>query len=269
MNKNDSTPIHAADSPVALSLREHQITFVLPAGARLVGDLDLPNGGLIIGEFIGDVHCRGEGSLIIEKKGHVRGRIVANRIYVKGRVSSGATPSQLVGRTLVAVSAGSEVTADVFAGTTKIASSAFNGMIHTIDDLNKLPPRVPTVKLDKLGQFQLTSPGLMPTTLATLNPAPAPAPAQDAPPATTARRRAAPAPTAATDGNPERKQPAATKRRSWGLGAWSLPGTAPAPAPEKPPRSRPAAAPLASANAPASKPNSATAKRSANPSGEA
>jgi cytoskeletal protein CcmA (bactofilin family) len=120
-------------NPIELVLSEHGISCILPAGSRFVGDLDVPNGALIMGEVIGNINCR-DGSLILEPRGHIRGVVVADRIYVRGRVTSGNSRSQLVGRTLVNVREGSEVTADVYTGAPSIAPSAFNGTIHTVEE---------------------------------------------------------------------------------------------------------------------------------------
>jgi hypothetical protein len=137
-----TTQSHQAGRPathdIALTLRNHNVTFILPAGARLVGDLDLANGGVILGEVIGNITC-GQGSLIVDAKGHVRGRIEADRIYVAGRVSSGEQPSQLIGRKLVAAGNASTVQADIFTPSCSVDRAAFNGTIHTLDELADIP----------------------------------------------------------------------------------------------------------------------------------
>lgn len=71
-----------------LSLKEHEICFVVPAGARIDAHrLDLPGGILVLGALRGRVFCS-QGSAIIAAGGEFQGEIDAVDIYVEGRVTS-------------------------------------------------------------------------------------------------------------------------------------------------------------------------------------
>jgi len=95
------------DDDLVADLREHRISFVLPAGAVLSGNLDNQGGALIQGKFTGNIHCR-EGSLIIARGGEFSGRAEADSVYIEGTVRSiqgaNAGPSILRGRLLAAIS---------------------------------------------------------------------------------------------------------------------------------------------------------------------
>lgn len=87
--------------PLSLSIREHNICFVVPAGARIDAvRLDLPGGILVLGALRGQVFCS-HGSAIIAAGGEFQGDIEACDIYVEGKVTSpknSSRPSRLTAR---------------------------------------------------------------------------------------------------------------------------------------------------------------------------
>lgn len=113
---------------LTLSLQEHDICMVIPAGARIDGHrLDLPGGVLILGALRGTVHCA-KGSAIIAAGGEFQGDLEAENIYIEGRVTSSKTRRKLSmlkarGRTtetqieggLLAMSGSAKVTAHMLA----------------------------------------------------------------------------------------------------------------------------------------------------------
>lgn len=71
-----------------LSMREHHICFVVPAGAKIDAyTLDLPGGVLILGALRGKVNCA-VGSMIIAKGGEFQGSAEASDIFIEGKVTS-------------------------------------------------------------------------------------------------------------------------------------------------------------------------------------
>ena len=73
---------------LSIRLEEHQICFVVPAGARIdAHTLDLPGGILVLGALRGKVTCAC-GSAIIAKGGEFQGSLDAVDIYIEGRVTS-------------------------------------------------------------------------------------------------------------------------------------------------------------------------------------
>jgi hypothetical protein len=74
--------------PLSLSIREHDICFVVPAGSRIDATrLDLPGGILILGALRGQVFCS-HGSAIIAAGAEFQGEIEACDIYVEGKITS-------------------------------------------------------------------------------------------------------------------------------------------------------------------------------------
>lgn len=110
-------------SELKLNLVEHGICWVLPRGAVMGGNIELPGGALIQGRMLGKVYCR-SGSLIVERGGELIGHAKADRIYIEGRVVSSpkGEVSSLYGRNLIAISEKAE-------GSAKLTSQAF--AIHT------------------------------------------------------------------------------------------------------------------------------------------
>ncbi|MBQ0916977.1 hypothetical protein KBW71_00735 [Hydrogenophaga aromaticivorans] len=73
---------------LSMRLEEHQICFVVPAGARIDAQtLDLPGGILVLGALRGKVTCAC-GSAIIALGGEFQGSLDAVDIYIEGRVTS-------------------------------------------------------------------------------------------------------------------------------------------------------------------------------------
>lgn len=83
---DDQTKSHLR--PLSLSIREHDICFVVPAGARIDATrLDLPGGILILGALRGQVFCS-HGSAIVAAGAEFQGEIEACDIYIEGKVTS-------------------------------------------------------------------------------------------------------------------------------------------------------------------------------------
>lgn len=76
-----------------LSMRDHHICFVVPAGAKIDAFvLDLPGGMLVLGALRGKVNCA-MGSIIIAKGGEFQGSAEATDIFIEGKVTSQLTAS--------------------------------------------------------------------------------------------------------------------------------------------------------------------------------
>ncbi len=87
---------------LALSIKDHDICFVVPAGARIDAHrLDLPGGILVLGALRGRVFCA-SGSAIIAAGGEFQGELDAVNIYVEGKITSARSgprgPSRLRAR---------------------------------------------------------------------------------------------------------------------------------------------------------------------------
>lgn len=81
--------------PLSLSIREHNICFVVPAGARIDATrLDLPGGILVLGALRGQVFCS-HGSAIIAAGAEFQGEIEACDIYVEGKITSPKNASRV------------------------------------------------------------------------------------------------------------------------------------------------------------------------------
>ncbi|MES2977736.1 MAG: polymer-forming cytoskeletal protein [Pseudomonadota bacterium] len=71
-----------------ISMRDHQICFVVPAGSRIEAfTLDLPGGILVLGALRGKVTCAA-GNAIIAHGGEFQGSLDAADVYIEGRISS-------------------------------------------------------------------------------------------------------------------------------------------------------------------------------------
>lgn len=118
-------------------LREHRITFFVPAGTIVSGNVDNQGGALIYGKFTGNIHCR-EGSLIVARGAEFCGNAEADNIYVEGTVRSISaqphTPSMLKGRHLVALSEHALGRAELHARGFAIHSSKFVANIRYITE---------------------------------------------------------------------------------------------------------------------------------------
>lgn len=110
----------AAQQPgdqLILSLQEHNIHFVLPAGVRLeAAKLESQCGVLIQGVFVGDIICK-TGSLIIAREGTVAGNVSADAIYIEGTLLPPRAGERIkaVGRQLIAASSLARINADLHA----------------------------------------------------------------------------------------------------------------------------------------------------------
>lgn len=70
------------------TLKNHQICFVVPAGATIDAvTVDLPGGILILGALRGKVRCS-TGSAIIARGGEFQGILEANDVLVEGKITS-------------------------------------------------------------------------------------------------------------------------------------------------------------------------------------
>lgn len=122
---------------IKLSLQEHNVGMILPAGGRIEGRMSLPTGALIAGDFIGDILCE-TGSVIIAAKARFRGTIEADRIYIEGEVSSSSERrSMLIGRQLIAGSSFARINADLYAKTFALHKAKVWGCLHALEDLNR------------------------------------------------------------------------------------------------------------------------------------
>jgi hypothetical protein len=123
----------ASTDLLAMDIREHGITFVLPEGAVLDGaTLTLPGGALIMGVLRGSIHCR-NGSLIVARQGEFSGNAKADRVYIEGSVRQKAdgTNSTLHGHRLVAVSELAKGSADLIAAAFSINTTSFTARFTT------------------------------------------------------------------------------------------------------------------------------------------
>lgn len=93
---SDLNPSLANDDPGArhhlrhlnLSIKDHDICFVVPAGSKIDAHrLDLPGGILILGALRGRVFCA-SGSAIVAAGGEFQGDLDAVNVYVEGKVTS-------------------------------------------------------------------------------------------------------------------------------------------------------------------------------------
>lgn len=130
MNSRTPTPDPGA---LVLDLRAHDVCFVLPHGASMIGNIDCPGGALILGRFEGKILCR-LGSLIIGATGEFAGKAEARQIYVEGRVSNTRAQETTVlkGALLVAVSEGARCRADLISRAFALHTRNFAGQLTTI-----------------------------------------------------------------------------------------------------------------------------------------
>ena len=121
---------------IILSLKDHNIGFVLPFGSRMEGRLLLAGGALIFGDFVGDIFCE-SGSVIIKKGGRFRGIIEADRIYVEGEVSSingEKMRSTLIARKMIAGSSNSQINANIFSESFSLHKAKVWGALRTLEE---------------------------------------------------------------------------------------------------------------------------------------
>lgn len=138
-NSNDAAAgAGSVGTEISLSIREHNICFTVPFGARFEGRLLLPGGALIYGDVVGDIFCE-SGSIIIHKGGRFRGMAEADRIYIEGEVSSledEKRRSALVGRKMVAGSSNARINADIYSMSFSLHRSKVWGTLKTLEEAN-------------------------------------------------------------------------------------------------------------------------------------
>jgi cytoskeletal protein CcmA (bactofilin family) len=136
---------------INLSLREHNVAFVLPFGARMEGKLLLPCGALIYGDFSGDIFCE-SGSIIVKKGGRFKGMAEADKIYIEGEVSpvDERRRSVLIARQLIAGSSASKINADVFSAAYALHKAKIWGTLRTLEEGNAY--RTSNKAIERLGQ---------------------------------------------------------------------------------------------------------------------
>lgn len=134
----DSQDQNPDPGEIDLSLREHNIGFILPVGARLEGKLLIPHGVLIYGDFIGDIFCE-SGSAIVMAGGRFRGMLEADRVYIEGDVSSVTERrSTLIARQMIAGSATSRISADIFSKSFALHKAKVWGTLRTLEEAQPL-----------------------------------------------------------------------------------------------------------------------------------
>lgn len=123
----------ASAGSLALDLRAHEVCWVLPQGATMVGSIDCPGGALILGRFEGKILCR-LGSLIIGSTGEFAGRAEARQIYVEGLVRNTRAQETTVlnGTLLIAVAESARCRANLFSRAFALHTKNFSGQLTTI-----------------------------------------------------------------------------------------------------------------------------------------
>lgn len=116
-----------------LSLREHQICFVLGVGEQVLGHIRLSRGALIQGYVDGSIECE-TGSIIIAETGCVIGSISADKVIIEGTVKSVADRQRhhVLGRELVAVASVASVDADLYSKAFSIHSESIQGSLNSL-----------------------------------------------------------------------------------------------------------------------------------------
>ena len=123
---------------LVLSIRDHDISFVVPAGTRMEARAALPGGALICGEFTGELLSQ-HGSIVIAAGATVQGTLEADNIYIEGDVSSSPTKlSILIARNLIAAGAAARIHANLFANVWNLNRPKLWGQIHTFDEAESL-----------------------------------------------------------------------------------------------------------------------------------
>jgi hypothetical protein len=119
---------------LVLDFEQHSICFVVPKGAIMSGDFNIPGGALIYGTLRGRIFCH-EGSLVLAPGSDFAGKAEAPQIYVNGTVrapSKGET-SELIGSILVAVSRDAIGRAKLTSRAFAIHSQTFGGQLVSIE----------------------------------------------------------------------------------------------------------------------------------------
>ncbi|MEJ8837687.1 polymer-forming cytoskeletal protein [Ramlibacter sp. AN1133] len=125
---------HLAPDVLRVDLQQHNVCFVLPVGATLAGDLDLPGGALIYGSVKGRIRCA-EGSLVFAQGSSFCGKAEAPMIYVCGTVRSvgSSEPSDLRGALMIAVSSTAVGRATLTSRQFAIHSKTFAGTMRSLE----------------------------------------------------------------------------------------------------------------------------------------
>lgn len=125
--------VQPPDDALRLDLEEHGIGFILPRGASLKGDLDLPGGALIFGAVHGRIRCK-QGTLILAQGSDFSGKAEATMVYICGTVRSisKTEPSEIQGAVMVAVSSTAAGRASLISRQFAIHTRTFAGKLHTL-----------------------------------------------------------------------------------------------------------------------------------------
>lgn len=130
----------AAAGEISISIREHNIGFILTAQDIFEGKLLLPCGALIHGQLFGDIFCE-SGSLVVSKFGYFRGIAEADLIYVEGVVATLKgikRKSVLIARKMIAGSSNAKINADIFSQTFTIHKSTVKGTMRTFEESGRV-----------------------------------------------------------------------------------------------------------------------------------
>lgn len=127
--------VNMPSGEISLSLREHNIVWTLPFGAKMEGKLLLPGGALIYGDFVGDIFCE-SGSVIVKKGGRFQGMAEADMIYVEGDISSADQRhrSVLIARKMIAASSTARINGDIFSKTYALHKAKVWGALRTLEE---------------------------------------------------------------------------------------------------------------------------------------
>ncbi len=133
MSSSDAALAQASSGSLTLDLRAHEVCWVLPQGATMVGSIDCPGGALILGRFEGKILCR-LGSLIIGASGEFAGKAEARQIYVEGLVRNTRAQETTVlnGMLLIAVAESARCRANLFSRAFALHTKNFSGQLTTI-----------------------------------------------------------------------------------------------------------------------------------------
>lgn len=130
---SEAAPVAAQGGSLTLDLRAHEVCWVLPYGATMVGTIDCPGGALILGRFEGKILCR-LGSLIIGATAEFAGKAEARQIYVEGLVRNTRAQETTVlnGMLLIAVAETARCRANLFSRTFALHTKNFAGQVTTL-----------------------------------------------------------------------------------------------------------------------------------------
>lgn len=128
---------------INLDIVNHEISFIVPVGAQIAGEVLLPGGALICGKFSGKIKSS-RGSIIIANGAVFEGEAEADSVYIAGSVrnykidGSRSVVSKILGHVLIAVSLTAEGQADLRGGSFSVNSGKFSArFIPITGDLKK------------------------------------------------------------------------------------------------------------------------------------